>query len=244
MSHAELGKALKVPEQVVMVLEQPERSDEELVGFFAAALGVTPGVLTGQEMTEEEKRAAEMQARAAAAAQAKYPQIRHYLLAPEHCADPEKAVELFGNQPLSIPERNLLLYLTTSALYHFCDTNTSSFALDHYLFRLHGPLFERYQKQLAQSGLTAEEREEQLDKARSDVFRCESMRNIAILVAEDLAAELERKIQDGDAGFEEDVAMPFTWELDERLMQIIIREPDGSVRDEVRLLDVKERPSA
>ena len=130
---------------------------------------------------------------------------------------------------------------STTALYHFCDTNTSSFAFDEYLFGLHAKLLAKFERDIEQETLPPEEKEERLNNARSNIFACEKVENIAIMVVENFAAELEGKLREDGHDFAEDLHLPFTWEIDEQMMAIVIKNEDGSQRDRIKLLDVKQR---
>jgi transcriptional regulator with XRE-family HTH domain len=222
VSQEELAKRLKIPVPLLAVIEDPSRREDRAIELFASALNVPVDVFTGQrppEPTEEEKRAAAeavaAEAKAELARTAQYPNVRQFILDPSRCRNPEKAQALFGDQRFSVPERNVVLYLSTTALYHFCDTNTSSFSFDQYLFRLHSPLLSRYAEQLDRQGVTGQAREERLDAARSNVFVCDSMANIAIRVLDGFAAELEEKLDKGVEDFAEDLDLPLSWELDD-----------------------------
>ena len=257
MSQADIAKKLKVPEAIVACIEEPEADNAKAVQLFASAFGVKPAVFAGEEPrppTEEEIRAAEeakkaeekaRKAKEAAevASKAKYPAIRAFILDPERCAHPDKAAELFGKDRFSLAERNVVLYLSTTALYHFCDTNTSSFSFDQYLFKSHSSLLQKFERELAKENLSDEAKEERLDFARGDIFRCDRIENIAILVVDDFAAELEEKLKSGTMDFEQDLDMPFVWDVDDELMKIAIRGSDGSLLHEIKLLAVKERSS-
>ncbi len=254
VSRAELAKKLGVPEVMVACIEEPEADSVEAVKLFASALGVKPEVFTGEEPrgpTEEEIRAAQeaqkakaaAKAAAEAAAKAKYPAIREFILDPKRCANPQKAAEMFGGERFSIAERNVVLFLCSTALYHFCDTSTSEFSFDTYLFKRHESLLRKFERELAKENLSEEEKAERLGFARGDVFRCDRVENIAILVLEDFAAELEQKLENGVRDFDQDLDMPFVWEADDELMKIAIRRPDGELLHEIKLLDVKEKNS-
>jgi hypothetical protein len=174
----------------------------------------------------------------APASNARYPKVRAFLL-DSLCLNPVKAAPLFNESDFPLSERNLVLYLSTNALYHFCNTNTSHFAFDEYLFSLHVKLLAKFESDLALERLSHEEQEEQLREARGNIFCCERIENIAVMVVERFAEELERKLGKGISDFNEDLLLPLKWEIDEALMKIRIREPAGPLRDEIKLLDVK-----
>ncbi|MBD3316659.1 MAG: hypothetical protein GF344_12790 [Chitinivibrionales bacterium] len=248
VSPEELAKRIKIPVSIVTLIENPEKRDEEAIKLFASVLNVPIDVFTGErpaEPTEQEKQAAAESAAAAEMAElartAKYPHVRRFILDPSRCRNADKAKELLAERQFSLPERNVILYLLTSALYHFCDTNTSSFAFDAYLFGLHDTLIARFEKQLDSQGVTGEAREERMDAARSNIFACEAMADIAILVLDAFAVEFERKLEDGVEDFAEDLDLPLDWELDDQMMRIIFYGHEGTVKDTIKLLDVKER---
>ena len=235
-----LAKTLSVPVDVITFLEDPVGSEESIIALLASALDITPEVFKGEalpepEIPKEEKKRIEILKKA------KYPKIREYILDSSRCENPDKAMELFGDQELSLAERNIILYLSTTALYHFCDTNTSSFAFDEYLFSLHGKLVSEFEKGLQRLNLSAEEREDWLGNARSNIFACDSMENIAIRSLDQFAEEMEQKLADEIDDFTEDINMPFLWGVNETLMKIEIKDKNGTVKDEIKLLDVKEK---
>jgi transcriptional regulator with XRE-family HTH domain len=259
MSRAQLAAKLGVAEVLVAAVEEPQEATEQAIAFFSNAFGVKPDVFTGKAPrgpTEEEmraKKAAEEAERAAGeeerkareaaaeAAAAKYPLIRRFLLDKSRCANPDVVRRLFAAEPFSLAERNVVLYISTTALYNFCDSNTSNFAFDTYLFKHHGSLLKKFETEVAGRGLPADESEELLAMARGDIFRCEQIENIAILVLEDFAAELEARLAKGTVDFGQDIDPNFTWELDEALMRIAVKGKAGKLLHEIRLLDVRGR---
>lgn len=160
---------------------------------------------------------------------------------PDRCLTPEAACEFFEEKSVSLPEKNLLLYLSTTALYNFCDTDISAFSFDEYLFKLHDKLYAKFEKDLHSLSLSEEEKEEMLDAARSNVFACDTIQNIAIRVLNPFVYEFEEKLSKGNTDFHEDIEMPFKWDVDKELMRIRILNFDESLRDEINMLDVKER---
>jgi len=240
VSSADLAKKLSVPVDIIAYLEDPVSGEKKLIELLSKALEITPQIFTGEvplkpkEPTEEEKRAAAVKS-------AKFPHIRQFILDPQRCENAVKASELFGAQPLSLPEKNVILYLSTTALYHFCDTNTSSFSFDRYLFKLHGILLAEFEKALDKMGLSAQEKDDRLGNARSNIFATDSMENIAIRVVDQFAEQLEKKLADNRFDFEEDLNVPFKWGINETLMKIEIKDTNGVIKDYIKLLDVKER---
>lgn len=240
ITQEDLAKTLSVPVDIVTFLEEPISSEESIIALLASALDITPEVFRGEvppehEVSKEEKKKIEVLKKA------KYPKIREFIMDPSRCEDLSKALEIFGDQELSLAERNVILYLSTTALYHFCDTNTSSFAFDEYLFKLHGELVSEFEKGLQSLNLSAEEKEERLGNARGNVFACDSMENIAIRVLGQFAEEMEQKLDGEIHDFEEDLDIPFLWGVNETLMKIEIKDENGNVKDEIKLLDVKEK---
>lgn len=240
ITQEDLAKKLSVPVDIIAFLEDPVSSEESMIKFLARALEITPEVFKGEappepEISKEEKKKVE------SLRKAKFPKIREFILNPSRCENPDQALELFGDQELSLAERNVILYLSTTALYHFCDTNTSSFAFDEYLFKLHGKLLSAFEKSLQSLNLSAKEKEERLGNARSNVFACDTMENIAIRVLGQFAGEMEEKLVGEIYDFNEDLGMPFLWGVNEDLMKIEIKDEKGNVKDEVKLLDVKEK---
>ncbi|MBD3243625.1 MAG: hypothetical protein GF331_23750 [Chitinivibrionales bacterium] len=233
ISREQLADKLGVPLFLVDYLEEPESDNPELEKVLAEAMGITVKMFRGEAHRPTKEELQDTKAR--------YKAIRSYVIDPSRCENPDVARELFGDQPLSLPEQNLMLYMATLALYNFCTNNYSSFALDKYLFRLHAPLLQRLEKQLDAQGVSGEEREERLAAGRANVFACESPENIAVLVFDNFAAELDERLENGDTTFAEDVGMPFTWFVDKEMMRIEIHEPDGGVRDTIKLLDASKR---
>ncbi|MBD3420274.1 MAG: hypothetical protein GF398_09185 [Chitinivibrionales bacterium] len=244
LTQADLAGKLGVPELLIACIEQPHQTSEKAVAYFAAAFGLEPEVFTGEkprQPTSQEIADAREARRAELASQATYPAIRKFILDPARSVDPTKAEKLFAESAFSLTERNVVLYLSTTALYHFCDHNTSSFAFDEYLFKLHNELFKKYEREMLASHLPEEEKQERIAFARGDVFSCERIENIAILVLEDFAGELEQKLQNNIIDFEYDLDMPFTWEIDDTLMKININKPSGELLHDIKLLDVKQK---
>ena len=52
---------------------------------------------------------------------------------------------------------------------------------------------------------------------------------------------MEEKLANDIHDFDEDLDLPFTWLIDDDLMKIEIKDQKGNVKDEIKLLDVKER---
>ncbi len=240
ISQAELAKKLSVPADIISYLEDPAGNEERMIQLLAKALGMTPGEFK-VEVPPEPDKPTEKEIKTVAVQKAKFPNIREFILDPVRCENPEKALELFREQELSLAEKNLILYLSTTALYHFCDTNTSSFGFDAYLFKLHGSLLARFDKELQGLPISAQEKEERLGNARTNIFACDSIENIAIRVLEPFAQEMEQKLSNGILDFDDDLDMPFTWGIDNELMKIEIKDSSGTIRDRIKLLDVKER---
>lgn len=229
----QVADRLGVPEFVVKFIEEPTAANSELEEVLSQALGISTGEFRGEvrRPTKDERQDA----------RATYPQVRQFVIDRTRCENPEVARELFGDQPLSLPEHNLLLYMSTNALYLFCESNTSAFAFDEYLFKLHSALLARLERHLDSSSIPEAEKEERRTAGRANVFACESIENIAVLVFDSFAAELEKKLADGQKGWEAEAGLPFTWRVDRELMQIEICGPKGDVKDTLRLLDVKTR---
>lgn len=236
----DLAKSLSVPPEILAYIEEPVAGEVKIIELLAQALDMTPEVFKG-EVPPEPEEPTEQEIKAAAVQNARFPNIREYLLDSSRCENQDKAIELFGKQELSLTEKNVILYLSTTALYHFCDTNTSGFAFDEYLFKLHGPLLSQFEKELGSLNLSAEEKEGRLGNARSNIFACDSIENIAIRVVEPFAREMEQKLANNIFDFDDDLDMPFTWHIDDVLMKIEIKNQKGEVKDKIKLLDVKER---
>ena len=236
----DLAKKLSLPPDIVAYIEDPDAGHAKMVDLFAQALDITPEVFRGEKPPEPVVPTDE-EIKATAVQNAEFPQIRAFILDSSRCENQEKALELFDNQALSLAEKNIILYLSTTALYHFCDTNTSSFAFDEYLFKLHGPLLARFEKELNSLNISAEDKEERLGNARGNIFACDSIENIAIRVAESFAIEMEDKLAKNVIDFEEDLDLPFTWSIDDTLMKIEIKNPNGGIKHRIKLLDVRER---
>ena len=237
LSRREFAEKCALPVELISYIEEPQGSEERIIEKCAAALDMNVAVFRGEALPEptfEEKKAASLAA-------ARFPKIRRFLLNPDTCRTPEKAVTLFGEERVSLTERNLILHFSTSALYLFCDTASSPFRFDEYLFKLHTELFTRYEQQVAKLEIPDEEKEDLVDTARKSVFACDTMENIAIRVVEPFAAELEEKLEKELFDFEEDLDFPFIWECDDELMKLRIIGHDGSTKSEIKLLNVKER---
>lgn len=240
ISQDDLAQKMSVPVEFIKYIEGEKESSKPLAELLADALEVTLPVFLGKEEppkpepTEEEIKAEAM-------ASAKYPAIRDYLLSSDRCRNYEVAIELFTGKEFSLSEKNLVLYLSTTALYNFCSTNSSSFEFDEYLFKLHGKLLVNFEAQLKKENLSAEENEERLANARSNIFGCDTMENIAIRVLESFADELEKKLNDGIIDFDEDIEGPFIWDVDKDLMHIDIYNSKDEKIHSIKLLDVKKQ---
>jgi transcriptional regulator with XRE-family HTH domain len=234
----QLAQRLQLDPALVTALECPEQPNEAAEEILAAALEMTGAEFRGEAPPPEPEPARRVETAMAAA---KYPAARRFLLDPVRCADPARAASLFGEQAFSLAEQNIFLYVSTAALYHFCDTNTSSFAFDHYLFGLHARLLRRFERTLEQRQLSAQEKEERLAVARGNVFACEPIENIAVFVLEPFVRELEEKCAAGQSGFEAELDLPFIWDIDEEVKKVNIRETHGALRHQIKLLDVMPR---
>lgn len=237
ISRQEFAKKCGLPVELIAYLEDPEISTERFINQCATALEMKVEVFTGTQEAEpsfNEKMADAMSS-------ARFPNIRSFLIDPQQCMQPENAVSLFADDKVSMAERNLMLYLSTTALYQFCDTNCSTFAFDEYLFKLHGTLFARCEREVMNQSIPDEEKQDRIDEARKNVFACDSMENIAIRVVEPFAEELEKRLEDDVSELVEDLALPLRWDIDDELMKIKIIDRDGTVKDEICLLTVKGR---
>ncbi len=239
-SSAEMSSATGIPVVVIEQLRNPQKLNEKAVELFAKVFDVDVAVYKGEKEPEpsfDEKRDKSI-------ANAKYPAVRAFFLAPQRCVDPEDVIESFGDQPFSTVEQNLMHYISTNALCRFCDTETSDFALDTYLFKLHDPLLQRLVKKPSFKALSTEEQEELLAEARTNVFACEKITNIAILILDQFTKELDERLGRKETGFYKEVGLPFTWKVETGNKRIVVCEPDGSVRDEIALIDVKKKVQA
>ncbi|MBN1577172.1 MAG: hypothetical protein JW913_11505 [Chitinispirillaceae bacterium] len=227
-----------IPVELITYLEEPQQSENRLISQCASALGMKVAVFKGEELPEptyEEKLAATLAA-------ARFPKIRRFLLDMAQCLQPGQASTLFAKERVSLVERNLILHLSTNALYRFCETNSSHFKFDEYLFKLHSALFTRYEQEVDKLQIPAEEKQELIDTARNNVFACDTMESIAIRIVEPFAEELEEKLGKQKTDFGEDLDLPLRWDFDEELMRIRILGSDSKVKCEIKLLTVKERP--
>lgn len=237
LSRQDFAKKCGIPVELVSYLEEPEVATERLINQCASALGMKVAVFAG----EEEQELSYREKLDAALAAARFPKIRKYLCDPSCCKNPEKAIALFGSERVSMAERNLILHLSTTALYRFCDTDHSVFKFDEYLFKLHGPLFIRFEQEILKSQLTEDEKTDRIDGARKNIFACDSMENIAIRIVEPFAEELEMRITTDQHLIGKDLEFPFVWDVDDELLKIRILRADGSVKNEIKMLTVKER---
>lgn len=234
---SDVFRATGIPEVVIAQLENPRENNEKAIEFFAKAFGVEVAVYKGEKEPEpsfDEKRAKSISS-------AKYPTVRSFILDPERCGNPEEGVDSISEQPFSTIEQNLMLHFSTGALYRFCDTEASDFAFDTYLFKLHDPLLQRLTKKPSFKALPPSEQEDLLAEARTNVFACEKIENIAILILEQFTKELEERLGRNETGFYKELGFPFTWKIDPQRQRIVIRDPDGDVRGEIELRDVKKK---
>ncbi len=233
ISIEELSLRLNVPAALIRSIEEPDSIDDQAVELLAGALGITAQEFRGckPRINTEERIAATIKL-------AKYPAIRSYLVDSSRCENPRAAVELFGQNSYTLAEKNLILYLSTTALYHFCDTNTSTFSFDSYLYILHSKLLKRFEAGLETTRLSVGQKQERMRDAQSNIFCCAPMEDIAIYVLEDFASELEQKILAKDFSFEPELSMPLSWFIDEELMRIFIRDKNKKLLYTLNLLDV------
>ncbi|MBN1308002.1 MAG: hypothetical protein JXA18_08805, partial [Chitinispirillaceae bacterium] len=178
VSREEFADRCGIPVELITYLEEPQQSENRLISRCAAALGMKVAVFKGEELpepTDEEKLSVTLAA-------ARFPKIRRFLLDPAQCMQPKKALALFTGERVSLIERNLILHLSTNALYRFCETNTSHFKFDEYLFKLHSALFTRYEQEARKLQIPEEEKQERIDTARNNIFACDTMESIAIRI--------------------------------------------------------------
>lgn len=239
----DVAKALSLPKGIIAYIENPKEMEPFLIDIICKALKVKPEVFRGEapvqppkpkEPTPEEVRQRFVQA-------AKYQKIREFILDPAYCKSQDKVMELIKRQEFSLAERNIVLYLGTVALYHFCDYNYSCFAFDQYLFRLHASLLEKFERDLEKENLAPEQKEDLLINARANVFACDKIENITILVLDDFSRELEEKLQKKRIDFENELELPFFWTFDDALMQIEIKDKYNNLKHRIKLLDVKAK---
>lgn len=233
VSIEELADKLGVPGYLVTYLEDPDAPNPELEKILAEALGISVEMFRGEERRPSKE---EVQDR-----KATYPAIRAFLFDPARCVNPPEARTLLSDSGLPAVEQNLLVYMATMALYHFCDENYSSFSFDTYVFSKHASLLKRLTRSLADGSLSDEEKEERLAAGRANVFSCDSIENIAVMILEDFAAELEVKLAQDQHDFEEEVGMPWQWYADLEVKRIEVRAPDGRVRETLKLIDASKR---
>lgn len=235
MTRQQFADKCDIPIELLEYLDDPESAENQLINRCAVALNMKVEVFRGEEKPEptfDEKYNSCIKA-------ARFPEIRSYLLDPQQCRSTEKALSQFGEEKVSIIERNLILHLSTNALYRFCETNSSTFKFDDYLFKLHNALFLRFEKSINALKLSDEEKQDRLATARNNVFACDSMENIAIRVAEPFAEELEMRLKKGEGDFDEDLDLPLRWDLDDELMKIMLLDITGALKREIKLLAVK-----
>jgi transcriptional regulator with XRE-family HTH domain len=237
ISRQDFAKKCGIPVELVSYLEEPDVCTERLINQCAEALGMKIAVFMG----EEEPELSYAEKVDSVLTIARFPNIRKFLFDPAHCLQPEKALKLFIGEKVSMAERNLILYLSTTALYNFCDSNSSHFNFEEYLFKLHSSLFTRFEEEISRIKLSDEERQDRIDNARKNIFACDSMENIAIRIAEPFADELERRLPKEIAMLKDDLEFPFKWDIDDELLKIKILTHSGSVKNEIKLLTVKER---
>jgi hypothetical protein len=237
LSHQDFAEKCGIPVELLSYIDDPARAEERLIVQCANALGIKVTIFTGEEKPEptyEELLESTLNA-------ARYPGIRKFLIDSSQCSEPKKIFALFGEEKVSIAERNLILHFSTNALYHFCNTSSSLFKFDEYLFKLHSPLFTKYEQEMRKSELPEEEKNDRIDTARKNVFACDSMENIAIRIAEPFADELEAKLRSSKEDYGDELELPLRWDFNEELMKIRILGADGACRSEIKLLTVREQ---
>lgn len=240
LGRTEFAQKCNLSLELIRYLEDPAAVEAELIEQCAEALQIKPAVFKG----EEEPELSRTEKHAAALANARFPNLRKFFTSPEQCMQPEKALDLFSENKITLIERNLILYLSTNALYHFCETNTSHFNFDEYLFKLHNALFTKYESEVAKIAIPDEEKVDRIDTARNNIFACDSMENIAIRIVEPFAEEIEQKLASNDSDYTADLDLPMLWDIDDELMKVTIYGRDNVVKSVVKLLSVKEREKA
>lgn len=238
ISFEALSEKTGIPVDVLRYLEGEQDALKNISVLLADAFAIPLPVFMGTEEMPKPKSKEEV-LRETVATSAQYPNIRKYLLNDSRAPKNPEVLSLFAKEPFSLIEKNIVLFMSTSALYNFCSTDSSTFGFEEYLFKLHGKLLSIFEKEIAASSLSAEEKEERLANARSNIFGCDTMSNIAVRVLDPFAAELEGRLKNGDDQFLDDIDGPFTWKYDGDLSQISILGTSGEVKHTVKLLAVK-----
>ncbi len=264
LSQEDLAKRLDISVDLMVLVENPEQPPQKVVENLCAIFNVaaedfwkefeTEGAgsamgekgLPGKKKVQESVQSAEISPPAPVlkkepAIPAQYPSIRQYLLSTKICQNLTLGRKLLESAILTPAEKNIILYFLVNALYNYCAELSSVFDFDAYLKTQHQKMLQKFQNEIGKINIPEEEKQEKVNMAQGNIFYCDTMDNIAIAVFEFFADQLEHKIKMGRIDFETEFDMPFTWEVNEQLSKIVIRNPDGTVKDDLKLFDIKVR---
>lgn len=251
LSQQELAQKLSIPVEIIEFIEDPSQKQEAIIDFISSGLGISSEEFRGEKSLRPEKPEPQDEHEQQEVPKssneemienvlkiAKFPKIREFMLRTSHYNSQEKILELFQNSALSSAEKIVIHFLSTTALFHFCNTNCSSFSFDKYLFELHTKLLAVFQKELDSTQLTPEEREERLTFARSNIFCCDTIDNIAVYIIGHFAKEMEEKLSNGSDDFNEELEMPFSWNIDDSFKNIEVLDEHGITKKQIKLQEV------
>lgn len=248
ISQQELAKKLSIPVEVIEFIEDPSNKQDTVLNYFASRLNISyeefidhkplkkekTGPHAGQDHSESPGLSQE-QMKENVIKNARFPKIREFILKTAKYSNQEKLLKLFENNDLSSAEKLVIHFLSTTALYHFCDTNSSNFSFDKYLFSLHTKLLANFEKELDKKQLSPEEKEERMTFARSNIFCCDTIDNIAVYIISHFAKEMEEKLSRGSDEFNEELEMPFLWNIDDSFKNIEVIDEYGNTKKHIKL---------
>lgn len=230
----EIAQKTALSPMVIEFIEDPQRMEKEMITLFADALHMTPEQFKGEEPLKPPQPPVEEE-RAESVKKAKFPSLREFILDASLCEDNRRPLALLNNESFSLLEQEIVQYLAITALYHFCDTNTSSFAFDEYVFKLHQPLLAKFKKELESIPLSPDEKEQRRVEAGNNIFACDSIENIAIAIRESFAQDLEKKLQNSIFDFEEELDIPFFWSFDEAAQDVAVKTDNEDIKYRFKL---------
>jgi transcriptional regulator with XRE-family HTH domain len=248
ISQQKLAQKLSIPVEIIEFIENPSHKQDTIINYFTSVLGISPEEFRGNKPLKTEKPKPQDRPEQSEVAKsshdelkenvlknAKFPKIREFLIRTSQCSSQEKLLELFVNSDLSSAEKLVIHFMSTAALLHFCNTNSSSFSFDKYLFNLHTKLLANFEKELDKKQLSPEEREARLTSAKSNIFCCDTIDNIAVYIIGHFAKEMEEKLSKGSDDFIEELEMPFLWNIDDSFKNIEVLDKDGNMKKQIKL---------
>jgi len=216
------GEILDLPTPVLNYLLEPEKNKDSLFDWvgqkLAAAARNTPASAQPSPAKEPTN--------------ARFSAIRSFLLRRLHPQASSAGTQALEQAPFGIVEQNLVLQLAILALEDFRQTNASVFGFETYLFKHHSNLLRRFRQKLLKLDLEQPLLQHRLQLAQSNVFACDNLQNICIIILDDFCAELESLLLTPLQTQIEQTLKPFIWQYDQAVSSITIFTDEGSKRTE------------